>query len=174
MLDRGLILGALPAGIVLGALTWLIAGRGGDQVEALEPLTTQLHSMTLARPRPSGASPVAIAGVSPPLFGRLNGEVEPPEPTLVLQGVVRTARRQGALIAINGKPADWLSIGETRDGITLQEVNARGAVISFEGGVREISFGAASAPSPTATVIENGPPAGVRSPPPPASAPTSQ
>lgn len=170
MLDRGLILGGLPAGLVLGALVWLVTDRGGPQVEALEVAAAELQRMTPPSARRLGSMRVGLQGA--PLFGRANSEALGPEPTLVLQGVVRTPRRQAALIAINGKPADWLSVGETRDGITVQDVGARGVMISSANGVKEIGLGSTLSPS-VATPTSAAPAAGFRSPPAPASAPAS-
>jgi len=174
LLDRSLILGGLPVGLVLGAFVWLMIGHGGPQVDALEASVVELQKMTPASSRrvASAAAGLALQGV--PLFGRANSEALGPEPALVLQGLVRTPRRMAALIAINGKPADWLSVGETRDGVTLQDITAHGVTVTSANGAKDISFGAA-APAPTMPTAppanDSGPPPGFRSPPAPASAP---
>lgn len=170
MLDRRLILGGLPAGLVLGALVWLVADRGNSQIEALDIAVADLQRMTPTSARRPGATRNGLQG--PPLFGQANSEALGPEPTLVLQGIVRTSRRHAALIAINGKPAEWLSVGETRDGITMQDVSTRGVTVSSANGVKEIGLGSTSSPSVTAPTSAD-PAAGFRSPPAPASAPAS-
>jgi hypothetical protein len=105
--------------------------------------------------------------------------------------VVRTRRRQAALVAINDAPADWLTVGETRDGVTLQAIEGSRIVVDTLLGPVPIQVGetvggappastsgpstAASAnPPPPAgvspTILDKTPP-GFRVPPAPASAP---
>jgi len=168
LLDRNLILYGLPAGLLMGVAVWMLAGRGGASSEALQSAADALQAM---HPPPNVKSSTALApSFAAPLFA-------PPEPgaasteiSVALQGLTRSARRQAALLAIGGRPADWLSVGETRDAVTLESVRANSVTISTPAGSREISFGPA-APVAAPSSYDAGPPPGMRGPPPPASAP---
>jgi hypothetical protein len=166
LFDRKLIFAAPIGGVVVGALAWLLLGRGGASVDSLAQSSQALADLRSlsARTSPPRANPAATA---PPLFGRMAGEVEAPEASVVLQGVVRTARQRAALLSIAGKPADWLQLGQTREGFTLESVDASGVTLSSASGVRQVGFGAAQAVAPPL----NDPPSGYRGPPEPASAP---
>ena len=170
MFDRKLIIAAPLAGVVVGAVAWLGLGRDGAPVDSLDQASLTLTSLRSLSAR---AAPVRTAQslAAPPLFGRMAGEVDAPEAAVILQGVVRTARQRAALLSIAGRPADWLYLGQTREGLTLESVDAAGVTLSSANGVRQIGFGAASSPS-TPPVTE--PPAGYRGPPEPASAPGTQ
>jgi hypothetical protein len=160
-----LIGGAAALGLVVGALAWISVGRGDAQTASLEA------SLALAREAPKSlrASGADAPASSRPLtiFDRTAASATP-EITVVLQGLARTSRRHAALLAIGGKAADWLTVGETRDGVTLEAITAAGATVSTASGLRDIGFGPSS---PVTPQQDGGPPPGFRSPPPPASAP---
>jgi hypothetical protein len=167
LFDRKLILSAAPVGLVLGAAIWLVIGRGGPRAEALEQVQTELSRMRPANARPSARSG-QLALATAPMFGPAPGEIIAPEATVSLQGVVRTPRRQAALVAINGKAPEWLGVGETRDGVTLESLSTSSITVVMANGAREIGFGPAGATPPSSGPD---PSSNFKSPPPPASAP---
>lgn len=144
----------------------------GARLAAVE---TRLAQVTVKRPANRFAPLIDLSLVAP-LFGGATETPPEPEPAVTLIGVTRTPRRSAALVSINGAAADWMQLGESRDGVTLQDVGSNGVVIATVNGPKEIALGqtgmAASAmvlaPS---TAGPDGPPPGFRSPPPPASAP---
>jgi hypothetical protein len=101
------------------------------------------------------------------------------EPSIRVDGVSMTRRRLAALIAIDSGPAEWLQVGESRGGVTLQSVSVSGVTVETPLGVKAVNLGdqaAASAPAVGAAgpPIAAGPdqiPPGFRSPPEPASGP---
>lgn len=152
-------------GLVVGALAWAGAGRGDAQTASLEASLAQAREAPRSiRAASAGASSVARP---PTIFDRTAASASP-DITVMLQGLARTSRRQAALLAIGSKPADWLAVGETRDGVTLEAITASGVTVSTVSGVRDIGFGPSSVAPPQQ---DGGPPPGFRSPPPPASAP---
>ncbi len=171
MLDRNLILCGPPIGLVLGVAVWLSTGHDGPQQQALDAAAGKLQAM-----RPANVHNAATTGAAPSLTATLFAQPEPgaipAEVSVALQGLTRNARRQAALLAIGGRTADWLAVGETRDGVTLDSVRASGVTISTATGSRDLSFGPASAaPAAPSGGFDPGPPPGMRGPPPPASAP---
>ncbi len=108
---------------------------------------------------------------APPLFAATAA----PEPQVRLLGLSRSARRTAALVSIGGAAAAWLSVGETRDGVTLESVSAGAITIDTAGGLRDVRLGEASAGASGSSASPSmlgdaGPPPG-RGPMPPASAP---
>ncbi|PXA95303.1 hypothetical protein DMC25_00940 [Caulobacter sp. D4A] len=179
MLDRRLvlILSAAPIGLVLGVAAWAAAGgpkMADDRIAALE--ATQPRMRTAGKP----AAPVVgdWAG-APTLFDA----VSPPEPQVRLFGLSRSTRRKAALISIGGASPVWMTLGEARDGVTLDAVLADSITIDTVGGPRDVRLGEAtggasgevgSAALGAANKSVDGPEIAAvvgRGPPPPASAP---
>jgi hypothetical protein len=165
---RALIIAAsLPLGWAIGSGVWLLAAPapGGDQ---LSVLSDRLVAIRIRHPVAPGRSDVLVAqAISAPLFALTTGPAAVAEILLKLEGLVRTPGRVAALLSINGGPSDWLELGQTRDGVTLQDVASSRVVVDTAMGLREVALGAPSAPTDPAL-----PPASsFKSPPPPASAP---
>lgn len=172
---------AAPAGLAAGFLAWLLAGGSSAAVRQLEPLGAAVAGIRAPARSAVATAAADISGlIAAPLFPLTTGPGAVPQPVLRLDGVVRTARRSAALLAINGQPADWLSKGESRDGVTLLDVSASRALVDTVYGPQDVRLGQTvpeGAPPPAAApgeAVLAGPddfPPGFRSPPPPASAP---
>lgn len=173
MFDRRLTLQALPVGLALGALCWLIVGRASSGAQ-LGELEARLAQVPPARLVTRSASLVDLT-LAAPLFGAVAQVAAAPDPSVALFGVTKTPRRTAALISISGGAADWIMVGETREGVTLQDVRSSSVAVTTANGSRDISLGQAGSSVAGAAVSSQGgsdPSAqGFRSPPPPASAP---
>jgi len=176
--------GAAPLGLLTGLVAWLLAGGLSVQAQSLSDLEAKLA--TLRPPKASSARvmPVSIAALQQaPLFALTTGPGAVREPSVRVDGVSFSRRRKAALVSVDGKPAEWLDVGASRDGVTLQEVSSAGVVIETAVGTKQLALGeqsAASSPapggSPAAGAVSQAspaeqPPPGVRLPPEPASAP---
>jgi hypothetical protein len=179
-----LILFAIPAGLAAGALGWLAAGGASASAAKLELARESIVGVHQPKSQPfRGSSPDITELNSLPLLLLTTGPGAVPQPTLRLYGLVRSRTRKAALLSINDKPAEWLMIGETRDGVILQDVlNAR-IVANTPYGAQEVGLDD-SPPAAPPVAVTLGPqpaadsgarldriPPGFRAPPPPASAP---
>lgn len=185
MRPPALIAWAVPAGLAAGLLAWFAAGGPGAPSAALEPVARQVAA--LRRPRSSLPDLKArdtgdLAAM--PLLVLTTGPGATPEPIIQLAGVVRTRGRVAALVAVNDKPAGWLTRGETKDGVTLQAVLSSSVIVDTVYGTKEIALGDRSGPSAPEPIVSSPPsmtptpppaadpvPRGFRPPLPPASAP---
>lgn len=178
MLDRRftLILAAAPVGLALGVAAWAAAGgpkMADERIDAVEAAAPRLRTG-----RDAAAPTAGEWAGAPPLFAA----TAVAEPQVRLLGVSRSARRTAALVSIGGGAAAWLSVGETRDGVTLESVSGGAITIDTAGGPRDVKLGEATAGSSAASLGgasggdaltsagAMGPPPG-RGPIPPASAP---
>jgi len=179
-----LISGSVPAGLAAGLLAWLAAGGESGSAEALPPIAAQLGDLRV--PAGSGQRPrsALIAELAErPLFALTTGPGAIREPVVRLVGVALTRERSVALLVIDGKPAQWMRLGETRDGVTVQDVQSARVVVETLVGSRDLALGeqsgeatastAAASAAVEPTVIDKIP-SGFRSPPPPADAPKAQ
>lgn len=179
MLQRrsSLIAAGSGAGIALGAVCWLAFARGAAATDRMDALQVRLDALRA----PTSVSSVALdpANLSAsPIFVMTTGPGAVSDPVLTLQGIARAPGHASALITVDGKTAAWLAEGQTRDGVTLQEVRAGSVLVDTVTGAKEIALGqkigapAASGP-PTASPAPGpvGSPAGYRMPPAPANAP---
>lgn len=190
MLRLTLLGGAVPLGLATGLAAWLLASGVSTATEPLD--AAQLKIAALRAPQgSSGRAGYARAAdlISAPIFALTTGPGALREPAIRLDGISISARRIAALVSIDGKPADWLRVGEARDGVTLAALTSGQATFETELGAKQLGLGeqsASSAPLPTAAaapaatpapmaaaVVDQIPP-GYRSPPPPASAPQAR
>lgn len=58
-----------------------------------------------------------------------------------LEGIVRTPSRTAALLSFNGAPAAWMTLGETRQGATLVEVDGTAVLLDTPAGYQEAALG---------------------------------
>jgi hypothetical protein len=159
---------ALPIGLAIGSAAWLAAAPP----LGLDVLTMQGGKLAAIGPRrlvrdnqPDGSVAQALAA---PLFVVTTGPGAVADIAVKLEGLVRSPGRVAALLSINGGASEWLELGQTHQGVTLQEVAASKVVVDTAVGLKDVLLGEApSAPEP----VTGGPPPGFRSPPPPASAP---
>jgi len=166
---------AVLAGLALGALAWLAAGRQ----DVLAPLQEQLTALRPGRGAELGSSAPALTG--PPLFALSAGPNAVKDPAVAVLGLSRMPGRSAALLSIDGQPAAWLARGEARNGVILREVGSGRAMLDLPLGVRDLRVGESagtptSGPPAQAGVTSSptqadAPPPGFRMPPPPASAP---
>lgn len=156
-------------GLVAGGGLWALSG-GKAQSKDLAAIDARLDAIsTRVRPgldRPSDALAQALAM---PLFGAATVVTDQQDASVQLAGIVRSPSRVAALLAIGGAPAQWLSVGESHGGVSLQSVSSGGVTLMTPNGARDVLLGAPGA----ASGPPDGAPAGFRSPPPPASAPGS-
>jgi hypothetical protein len=159
-----------------------VAGGLTVRANALEDVQGRLARLKAPVPalaRGSEASAASLLGS--PLFALTTGPGAVREPSIRVDGVSVSRRRMAALVSIDAKPAEWLTVGESREGITLQGVSNSSITVETLLGSRTLNLGdqsaasapapgAASAVTPAAAVVDQVPP-GFRSPPEPASAP---
>lgn len=143
----------------------------------LAPIESQLAALrSPPQERSVGTQGVAELA-STPIFPMTVGPGAVTQPSLRLDGVAVTPRHSAALIAIDGKPAQWLALGESRDGVTLRSVGGSKVLIDTLVGdvVVELGRVVGNAPPEAGAVGDQTPrdpsTAGFRMPPPPASAP---
>ena len=144
MFDRRspLILGAAPLGLVLAAIAWLLFGAHASALARLEGLNSRLVATKTASALNvvvSGADPAQPA-LATPLFALSTGPGAATEVAVRLDGLAITPRRRAALISIGGKPADWLEVGATRDGVTLMEVHATKVTLDTAAGFKDVDL----------------------------------
>jgi hypothetical protein len=162
-------------GLVMGSLLWIALGSGAAAAARLDDLQARLDGLR-APSRSAWASVDPANLASSPLFAMTTGPGAVAEPSVALQGVARTPGGSSALISIDGKPADWLAEGATRDGVTVQEVRSSSVLVDTVTGLKEVALGQKIGPASPSTVggaptAAAGAPTGYRLPPPPASAP---
>lgn len=162
------------AGLMVGGALWALSG-GHAQGEALEALDARLQRIPArARARPDRPSDALAQALAVPLFATPAQPSESQTDVAVqVFGLARSPVRTAALLGIGGAPAEWLSVGETRGGVTLRAVTGSGATIATLMGERELMLGGPAPTAGPAIVVPaaGGPPPGFKSPPPPASAP---
>ena len=167
--------GAAPLGLLTGLVAWVLAGGLSVKANALDTVESGLSAL---KPPAALASQAgrgeAAALLGSPLFALTTGPGAVREPSIRVDGVSLSRRRTAALVSIDGKPSEWLEIGESRDGVTLQEVSSSSVTFETAVGTKALNLGdqsAASAPAPIAAAGGDQPPPGFRAPPEPASAP---
>lgn len=168
MVGRAVILGAAaPLGLVVGATLWLgLAHAPG--AEGMRPLGARLASLPTPHLTSSSQRDSQIAQViSQPIFSLTAGAGAVADAAIRLEGLIRSPGHIVALIGINGAPSDWLSLGQSRDGVTLVDVGATKVTVDTAAGLKDVELGGA----PGSNEVGASAPASMRSPPPPASAP---
>jgi hypothetical protein len=144
-----LALGGALAGAGLICLSALVLGPPGSALAQLDRLQERLVSI-----RPAAAPARIRTAISAPSFS-LFGQSVPV--TVTLQGVSMSPGRRAALVSVGGAAAEWLDLGQTRDGITLIDVRSSSVTVDTDGGTKEIQFAqgssgpAAVGPAPSQT-----------------------
>lgn len=154
------------------AASLALAGR--PQAAAVEALDARVDAVAVRTVRPTLGPQVRLLANTPPLFPVLTGPGAAPEVAVRLDGVARTPQRVAALVGINGAPSAWLILGETRDGVTLEDVSASGVTVGTPRGLRTIVLGSGSPASPDSSAPAEAPMPGARGPLEPASAPSAK
>jgi len=144
---RRILILALPSGLAVGALGWVLFAGGGPASRPLGEIEGRLDRLTI-RAAPARAAAPDRGGqiVGAPLFALTTGPGAVAEAAIRLEGLARSRGRAAALVSINGKPSEWLELGATRDGVTLREVMGSKIVVDTATGFKEVTLGA-EAPS---------------------------
>ena len=179
MLDRRASLtfaAAAPIGLVLGAAAWTLAGGAGFAQTSIAAATAAFPVISTREPRMVTKASAVTSAINSPLFAILGGKGAVSDPAIRLEGVARSPGRIAALLTIDAKPSAWLTLGETRDGVTLVEVLGSKVTVDTVIGIKEIRLGEGTGSSVgaglgPADTRDAGPPPGYRMPPAPASAP---
>lgn len=165
---------AAPAGLAVGLTAWLLAGAAGAGLSELADLEGRVQA--LKAPAQQGDRRRASASqalANTPLLLVTSGPGAVQAPAVRVDGVSVTRRRVAALLSIGGAPSQWMSVGEERDGVTLQAVFGSSVMIETVLGPMEVALGqGTSEPHALAaqTDVDQIPP-GFRPPVAPASAP---
>jgi hypothetical protein len=172
----------VPLGLATGFLAWFAAGGASASADRLDPLRVQVANLKAPNRSEPAAAYADISGMaSTPIFVLTTGPAAIKEPAVRVDGLSVSRRRVAALLSIDGQPAQWMSVGEKREGFTLVEVSSTRVLIETLAGPKAIALGeqagsVAATPAPIQTAAAPAPdqvPPGFRSPPPPASAPTA-
>lgn len=165
------VVAAAVVGVAAASLGSL-AFAGRAEGEALAALTPRLGSPSSRAAKAASLGGSISLANAPPLFPVLSGPNAAREVTVRVDGLARSPTRTAALLSIDGGASGWFQLGESRDGVTLQEVGSSSVVVDTPRGPKTLRLGegspspAAAAPGPGADV----PPPGFRAPE-PASAP---
>lgn len=177
MLRLVLILAGVPAGLLAGLLAWMAAGGSSAGEATLASVESQLMGLRSPPPeRVAGVLGVAELA-STPIFPMTVGPGAVIQPSLRLDGVAVTPRHSAALLAIDGKPAQWIALGDSREGVTVSAVSGSKAVVDTIVGDVVVELGRTAGGAPADAGLAGNPTpddratAGFRMPPPPASAP---
>lgn len=148
-------------GLATGWAAWMAAGGPTVLTSKAASLVAELGA--LQAPRLDSVGPVAGADEAPPrpLFQLTTGPNAVHEPALRLDGLTVTRKRRAALLSIDGRPAEWLSRGEIRDGVTLTDLSPTAAVLDTLVGTHVLKLGDAypavgQAPAPLAQTAPAG------------------
>jgi hypothetical protein len=166
----------MPLGLAVGSTAWLLAARPPGAA-TLASLTERAAAVEARRDTPPLRRPEGIvaAALATPLFALTSGPGAVADVAVRLEGLVRLPGRVAALLSIGSAPSSWLELGQTRDGVTLQDVSSSKVVVDTAVGLKEIGLGDVSTPSdlgaqPPPDAAAHAP-GGFKMPIPPASAP---
>lgn len=171
-----LILGAVPAGLILGAVTWMSFSAGKPLLAQLQAVEADFNALDLRSRAATGPDPMFDV-IAFPLFAAAARDSASPEPSVRLEGVAITPSRKAALISINSGPAEWMVLGASKDGVSVRQVDPSKVVVDTPSGTHDITLGESSAPPAAQGMVGAAPNApatsvsGFRLPSPPASAP---
>jgi hypothetical protein len=110
-----------------------VLGPPGSALNEIDRLQAKLVAV-----RPMGAQAKAAAAVPRPSFTLFAQGVPA---SVTLQGVSILPDHRAALISIGGAEAGWLDVGETRDGVTLVEVQPFKIIADTDEGTKDIELG---------------------------------
>lgn len=143
---RLILLAAAPVGVVVGSAVWLVAPSqaASEKVAHLNSRVVSIASPQ--RVRTPDALAAANLPTTPPLFALTTGPGAVADVALKLEGLARAPGHVAALLAINGGTADWLQLGDTRDGVTLEDVAADRVTVDTPTGMKDVLLGDTTAP----------------------------
>ena len=159
-------------GVVIASMVWLLFAGHSRVLADLGAMEQQLAAPQPAISRASIAQDDAAGRIlAAPLFALTTGPGAVTDVAVRLDGVAMTPTRRAALVSIDGKPAQWMTVGQALDGVTLMEVQSAKVSVDTATGFKDVGLWDAplaangSAQSPPGAPA----PAGFRLP--PASAP---
>lgn len=159
---------AVIVGFSVGAVSWSVAGGKATRT-SIAAVDERLSAVqTRIRPGLAGSSDSLGQILARPLFAMPAGQVEFKAIAIRLLGLVRTPYRTAALLSFDGGAPEWWTPGQERGGVALERVTASTASVSTPLGPVEVGLGSSSA---SGASPKDAAPAGLRGPPPPASAP---
>lgn len=140
-----IILGAAPLGLVLAALAFLIFGASASVGPKLDRLQARIEATRPPEPVSSVAANDAVAtSLSAPLFALTTGPGAVADTTVRLDGLAISPRGKSALLAVDGKPAAWIALGTSSNGVTLMDVQPNKVVVDTAIGLKDVTLGVAS------------------------------
>lgn len=143
----------------MGLVIWALSGGPQPMHAALAGVEDGLAAAQLS-PRAAKLVVVTRDASAPGLFAV--GSAPLSDVSLSVEGIALRPGRAAALVSINGKPAEWVERGATRDGITLQSVLPSRVVFDTALGAKSVGLGehpspGAAAPSPAPASPTGGP-----------------
>jgi len=143
---------AAPAGLVLAFGLWLALGGHSPADDQMAGVGARLDNVRPVVNRAAANADVAAAAraLASPVFALTTGPGAVPDTPVALTGIAVTGTRKAALISIGGKPADWLDLGATRDGVTVMTINAAGVTVDTATGFKTVGLSSGPASSPAA------------------------
>jgi len=128
---------AAPAGLIAAALLSLAVGSQTRALSGLDQIDQRLAQLpSRSPPTPSLKQDAAGQALARSLFGSPAGPIAP----IVLQGIAITPARQAALLSIGDK-LGWLAVGDSRNGVTLLDVQRSKITVDTAQGAQDISIG---------------------------------
>ena len=156
------------AGIGVVCLSALLLGPPGSPLAELDHLQSRLVAVRPVSTRAQANAPDHLFSFV--LFGAGSPVA------VTLQGVSIEPGRRAALVSLDGAASDWLDLGETRDGVTLVDVQPSKITVDTDVGTKEVEFGqggSVAGSAPPAAPVQTQAPAGLFNGSPPSSQSTS-
>lgn len=161
---------SVAAGLILAGIFWLIFGVHTTALGALNRMDQRLAALPAVTSRSLAEEGIASRILAAPLFALTTGPGAVTEATIHLEGLVITPALKAVLVSIDGKTPDWLTLGASRDGVTLIDVQGSKATFDTATGFKDVGLGDAgpgSGPGVAAQASSNSPPGQGLQPPPP-------
>ncbi|MDR3509246.1 MAG: hypothetical protein P4L64_15235 [Caulobacteraceae bacterium] len=164
-----------PAGLVAASLLWLVFGAHTHALGQLDQIDQRLAAIGPPQARASlGQDDAAARALATPLFALTTGPGAVSDVPIRLEGLAITPGRKAALVAINGKPAKWMAVGASEEGVTVMDVQSSKVTLDTATGFKEVGLwdkaagpdGAGPAPPPNAASTPTPSPQGFHLPPP--------
>jgi len=128
----------LAVGCLLGCAGWIAAGRldrprSPDPAATTPPQPARLVSISDAVSMPIFSVPAGQPVAAPSL------QTPPPTSSLRLLGVSMTPRRRAAFLSIGGPPF-WLSVGQSKEGVTLSRLGRDSVEVQVGGTTHRLAL----------------------------------
>ncbi len=148
-------------GVVIASLVWLILAGHSRVLTDLAAMEQRLAAPQLVLARASVMQDDATGRIlAAPLFALTTGPGAVSDVVVRLDGVAITPTRKAALVSVNGKPAQWMTIGQARDGVTLVEVQSAKVSLDTATGFKDVGLWDAASGANGSAQAQSGAPAG--------------